>query len=163
MIDRADMALLELIRSLGMRAIVDDIVMADAAGETRVAESLVRALKSSRWLMRLRSNLFAQTHAVCSQPIAGTAGADVPGRRRRGRAVARRDQHPRGAMKTRNLRRNPRAAFCALNERFYGEWHSVEGNVEIIHLPRRDGPLVDYYRRFRRASGLAGISRGHGA
>lgn len=52
-----------------------------------------------------------------------------------------------GAMKTRNLGRNPRAAFCALNDRFYGEWHTVEGNVEIIHLPAAMEPLVDYYRR----------------
>jgi PPOX class probable F420-dependent enzyme len=52
-----------------------------------------------------------------------------------------------GAMKTRNLGRNPRAAFCALNERFYGEWHTVEGNVEIVHLPAAMEPLVDYYRR----------------
>jgi|SRR5580704_15970549 PPOX class probable F420-dependent enzyme len=52
-----------------------------------------------------------------------------------------------GAMKTRNLGRNPRAAFCALNERFYGEWHTVEGNVEIVHLPEAMEPLVDYYRR----------------
>jgi PPOX class probable F420-dependent enzyme len=52
-----------------------------------------------------------------------------------------------GAMKTRNLGRNPRAAFCALNDRFYGEWHTVEGNVEIVHLPEAMEPLVDYYRR----------------
>jgi PPOX class probable F420-dependent enzyme len=52
-----------------------------------------------------------------------------------------------GAMKTRNLGRNPRAAFCALNDRFYGEWHTVEGNVEIVHLPDAMEPLVDYYRR----------------
>jgi PPOX class probable F420-dependent enzyme len=52
-----------------------------------------------------------------------------------------------GAMKTLNLRRNPRAAFCALNDRFYGEWHTVEGNVEIVSLPEAMEPLVDYYRR----------------
>ncbi len=52
-----------------------------------------------------------------------------------------------GAMKTRNLGRNPRAAFCALNDRFYGEWHTVEGNVEIVHLPEAMEALVDYYRR----------------
>jgi len=51
------------------------------------------------------------------------------------------------AMKTLNLRRNPRAAICALNDRFYGEWHTVEGNVEIVSLPEAMEPLVDYYRR----------------
>src|SRR5487761_61007 len=52
-----------------------------------------------------------------------------------------------GAMKTLNLRRNPRAAFCALNEGFFGEWHTLEGNVEIVSLPEAMEPLVDYYRR----------------
>jgi PPOX class probable F420-dependent enzyme len=52
-----------------------------------------------------------------------------------------------GAMKTLNLRRNPRAAFCVLSQGFYGEWHTVEGNVEIVSLPEAMEPLVDYYRR----------------
>jgi PPOX class probable F420-dependent enzyme len=52
-----------------------------------------------------------------------------------------------GAMKTLNLRRNPRAALCALSQGFYGEWHTVEGNVEIVSLPEAMEPLVDYYRR----------------
>ncbi|HEY6469670.1 MAG TPA: PPOX class F420-dependent oxidoreductase [Candidatus Dormibacteraeota bacterium] len=51
------------------------------------------------------------------------------------------------AMKTRNLRRNPRASVCALSERFFGAWYSVEGNVEILSLPEALEPLVDYYRR----------------
>jgi PPOX class probable F420-dependent enzyme len=51
------------------------------------------------------------------------------------------------AMKTRNLRRNPRAGLCALNEGFFGEWHSVEGTVEIVTLPEAMDLLVDYYRR----------------
>ena len=51
-----------------------------------------------------------------------------------------------GSMKTRNLRRNPRATLCALNERFYGGWYTVEGNVEILELPEAMEPLVDYYR-----------------
>ena len=52
-----------------------------------------------------------------------------------------------GAMKTINLRRTPRAALCVLSERFYGEWHSLEGGVEIVTLPGALEPLVDYYRR----------------
>jgi PPOX class probable F420-dependent enzyme len=51
------------------------------------------------------------------------------------------------AMKTHNLRRNPRASVCALSDRFFGAWYSVEGNVEILSLPEALEPLVDYYRR----------------
>jgi PPOX class probable F420-dependent enzyme len=52
-----------------------------------------------------------------------------------------------GAMKTLNLRRDPRASLCALNNGFFGEWHGVEGTVEIVELPEAMEPLVDYYRR----------------
>lgn len=52
-----------------------------------------------------------------------------------------------GAVKARNLRRNPRASVCALGERFFGEWYSLEGNAEIVSLPEAMEPLVDYYRR----------------
>ena len=52
-----------------------------------------------------------------------------------------------GAMKTLNLRRDPRASLCALSERFFGEWHFVDGTVEIVSLPEAMEPLVDYYRR----------------
>jgi PPOX class probable F420-dependent enzyme len=51
-----------------------------------------------------------------------------------------------GAIKTLNLRRDPRATYCAIGERFFGEWHSVEGTVEILSLPEAMEPLVDYYR-----------------
>jgi PPOX class probable F420-dependent enzyme len=52
----------------------------------------------------------------------------------------------RGAMKTLNLRRNPRASLCVLTERFWGAWHTVEGAVEIVELPEAMEPLVEYYR-----------------
>jgi PPOX class probable F420-dependent enzyme len=52
-----------------------------------------------------------------------------------------------GAIKARNLRRNPRAAFCVLSERFYGAWHTLEGEADILGLPEAMEPLVDYYRR----------------
>lgn len=52
-----------------------------------------------------------------------------------------------GAMKTLNLRRNPRASLCVLGERFFGEWHGLEGDAEVISLPDAMEPLVDYYRR----------------
>ncbi|HXZ99857.1 MAG TPA: PPOX class F420-dependent oxidoreductase [Candidatus Binatia bacterium] len=51
------------------------------------------------------------------------------------------------AIKTRNLRRDNRAWLCAISERFFGEWHQVEGTVEIVSLPEAMEPLVDYYRR----------------
>src|ERR1700686_335075 len=52
-----------------------------------------------------------------------------------------------GAMKTLNLRRNPRAGLCVLSERFFGEWHALEGDAEVLSLPDALEPLVDYYRR----------------
>ncbi len=52
-----------------------------------------------------------------------------------------------GAMKTLNLRRTPRAALCVISQQFFGEWHSLEGSVEIVSLPEAMEPLVDYYRR----------------
>jgi PPOX class probable F420-dependent enzyme len=52
-----------------------------------------------------------------------------------------------GAMKTLNLRRNPHAGLCVLSERFFGEWHGLEGDAEVLSLPDAMEPLVDYYRR----------------
>jgi PPOX class probable F420-dependent enzyme len=52
-----------------------------------------------------------------------------------------------GAMKTLNLRRTPRAGLCVFSQQFFGEWHSLEGTVEILSLPEAMEPLVDYYRR----------------
>ena len=51
------------------------------------------------------------------------------------------------AMKVRNLRRDPRATLCVLTEKFYGDWHYVEGPVELVALPGAMDGLVDYYRR----------------
>jgi PPOX class probable F420-dependent enzyme len=51
------------------------------------------------------------------------------------------------AVKTRNLRRDPRAALCVLNDGFFGGWAQVEGTAEIVELPEAMDLLVDYYRR----------------
>jgi PPOX class probable F420-dependent enzyme len=51
------------------------------------------------------------------------------------------------AIKVVNLRRHPHATLCFLNERFFGEWRTVDGPVEIVSLPDAMEPLVDYYRR----------------
>src|ERR1700693_6196462 len=51
-----------------------------------------------------------------------------------------------GAMKTLNLRRNPRASLCVLSDRFFGSCHALEGDAEVVSLPDAMEPLVDYYR-----------------
>ena len=50
------------------------------------------------------------------------------------------------AYKVRNLRRDPRAWLCVLNDDFYGQWTFIEGDVDIQSLPDAMEPLVDYYR-----------------
>lgn len=51
------------------------------------------------------------------------------------------------AYKVRNLRRDPSASLCVLNDAFFGEWAFIEGTAEIISLPEAMDGLVDYYRR----------------
>jgi PPOX class probable F420-dependent enzyme len=51
------------------------------------------------------------------------------------------------AVKTRNLRRDPRASLCGLTDGFFGDWVQAEGSAEIISLPEAMDLLVDYYRR----------------
>ena len=50
------------------------------------------------------------------------------------------------AYKVRNLRRDPRASLCVMNDAFYGPWAQVEGTAVILSLPEAMEPLVDYYR-----------------
>jgi PPOX class probable F420-dependent enzyme len=50
------------------------------------------------------------------------------------------------AMKTRNVRRDPRVSLCLLNDGFYGEWAQAEGTAEVVSLPAAMEPLVEYYR-----------------
>ncbi len=51
------------------------------------------------------------------------------------------------AMKTKNLRRSPRATVIAFTEGFFGEWVQVEGSAEVVSLPGAMEGLVAYYRR----------------
>ena len=51
------------------------------------------------------------------------------------------------ALKTRNLRKRPKAWLCIINDGFFGSWVQVEGSVEIVALPEAMTPLVDYCRR----------------
>ena len=50
------------------------------------------------------------------------------------------------AYKVRNLSRDPRASYCALNDGFFGEWLQIDGRAEIVPLPDAMDGLVDYYR-----------------
>jgi PPOX class probable F420-dependent enzyme len=51
------------------------------------------------------------------------------------------------AVKTRNLRRDPRASLCVFTDGFFGEWVQAEGDAEVISLPSAMDLLIDYYRR----------------
>jgi PPOX class probable F420-dependent enzyme len=51
------------------------------------------------------------------------------------------------AVKTRNLRRDPRVSLCVLTDGFFGSWVQVDGEAEIISLPDAMELLIDYYRR----------------
>ena len=39
------------------------------------------------------------------------------------------------AIKVKNLRRDPRASLCIMNDGFYGAWVQVDGPAEIVSLP----------------------------
>jgi PPOX class probable F420-dependent enzyme len=53
------------------------------------------------------------------------------------------------ALKTKNLRRDPRVSLCVLSQGFYGEWIQVDGTAEVVALPEAMELLVDYYRSIR--------------
>jgi PPOX class probable F420-dependent enzyme len=50
------------------------------------------------------------------------------------------------AVKVRNLRRDPRVAFCVTTDAFFGNWLQLEGEATIVRLPEAMELLVDYYR-----------------
>src|SRR6266536_1847551 len=50
------------------------------------------------------------------------------------------------ALKVKNLRRDPRASLCVLNDGFFGDWIQADGIAEIIPLPEAMEILVSYYR-----------------
>jgi PPOX class probable F420-dependent enzyme len=52
-----------------------------------------------------------------------------------------------GAIKTANVRREPRVSLCALSDRFYGDWLQIDGLATVVALPEAMELLVDYYRR----------------
>jgi PPOX class probable F420-dependent enzyme len=52
------------------------------------------------------------------------------------------------AIKVGNLRRDPFAQLCVMNDAFYGDWIAADGRAEVLSLPEAMDPLIDYYKRF---------------
>jgi PPOX class probable F420-dependent enzyme len=50
------------------------------------------------------------------------------------------------AAKTHNVRRDPRAWLCVLNDGFFGQFVQLEGSVSVVALPEAMDGLIDYYR-----------------
>ena len=50
------------------------------------------------------------------------------------------------AYKVKNLRRDPRVTYTAMNDAFFGEWAQIDGAAEIVSLPDAMDGLVEYYR-----------------
>jgi PPOX class probable F420-dependent enzyme len=50
------------------------------------------------------------------------------------------------AMKTKHLRRDPRASLVVFTDGFFGQWVQVDGDVEVVSLPEAMDGLVAYYR-----------------
>jgi PPOX class probable F420-dependent enzyme len=53
------------------------------------------------------------------------------------------------AIKVGNLRRDPFAQLCVMNDAFYGDWIAADGRAEVLSLPEAMDPLIDYYKRMR--------------
>jgi hypothetical protein len=45
-------------------------------------------------------------------------------------------------MTTWNVRRDPRAWLCVLNDRSFGDWAQLIGDFEVVSLPQAIEPLV---------------------
>jgi PPOX class probable F420-dependent enzyme len=50
------------------------------------------------------------------------------------------------SMKVKNLRRDPWASICVVQDEFFGPWVRVDGPVEIVSLPEAMEGLVAIYR-----------------
>jgi PPOX class probable F420-dependent enzyme len=93
-----------------------------------------------------RAVIRAQHHAVLAtmrrdgtpqlSPVAATVDAS-------GRVVV---SSRETAVKTKNVRRDPRAWLCVLPDGFFGRWVQVEGAVDVVSLPQAMDGLVEYYR-----------------
>jgi PPOX class probable F420-dependent enzyme len=97
-------------------------------------------LDAAREFVRGHSNAVLATQRMDGTPQMSPINVAVDGE---GRLVI---SSRETAYKVKNLRRDPRAWLCVLNDAFYGEWIVVEGEVDIQSLPDAMEPLVDYYR-----------------
>lgn len=50
------------------------------------------------------------------------------------------------AMKTRNVRRRPRASLCVVRDSFFGPWVQVDGAADVLGQPEAMDGLVELYR-----------------
>jgi len=50
------------------------------------------------------------------------------------------------AMKTANVRQQPRASVCVFQDEFFGRWVQAEGSATVEPLPAAMNGLVRYYR-----------------
>lgn len=80
---------------------------------------------------------YRRDQTVQMSPV--VAGVDERGRV----VISSREQ----AVKTLNLRRDPRAALVAFTDSFYGPWAMIWGQAEVISMPQALPLLEDYYRR----------------
>ena len=51
------------------------------------------------------------------------------------------------AMKTKNLRRDPRVWLAVLRADFYPPWLQLAGRATVVALPEAMDGLIDYYRK----------------
>jgi PPOX class probable F420-dependent enzyme len=51
------------------------------------------------------------------------------------------------AYKVKNLKRDPRATLCVMNDGFFGKWMQIDGTAELVPLPQAMEALIEYYRR----------------
>jgi PPOX class probable F420-dependent enzyme len=49
-----------------------------------------------------------------------------------------------GAIKARNIERDPRVSICALSDAFFGKWAQIDGTATIVTLPEAM-PLLRFY------------------
>lgn len=50
------------------------------------------------------------------------------------------------AYKTKHVRADPWVQLCVFPDAFFGSWHYIEGEADVLGLPEAMQPLVDYYR-----------------
>jgi PPOX class probable F420-dependent enzyme len=95
----------------------------------------------ARAFLRDNHNAVLATFRRDGRPQLSVVGATVDAQ---GRVIISTRQT---AIKTKNLRRDPRVSVIVMSSGFYGDWVQVEGTAEIVEQPEAIELLVDYYRR----------------